>query len=523
MASLVLTLGASALAPSLGLGAFGNALLGTAAAIGGAYIDSLLFSGGKDTTYEGTSLDSLKVTSSTEGNAINRAYGRARLGGEIIWATDLEEVVQTETQSSGGKGGGAKTTTKTYVYYANFAVGICEGPGVYLNRIWADGNELDMSEFDFRFYTGTETQDPDSLIESIEGSGKAPAYRGLSYIVFERLELTDFGNRVPQLTFEIIRPSPARELEKAIRGVNLIPGSTEFGYEPDVMRKQATSTSGTVTSETYENMHQKQGVSDWQVSLDQMTNALPNIKSVCLVVSWFFDDLRCGQCQIKPKVEIRGKTTSPYSWAVAGLTRDTADLITQLTNEDGSEYAAYGGAPSDKSVINAIKDLKARGYEVMLYPFIMGDIPADNGLADPYGGDDQSVFPWRGRITCHPAAGQVDTVDQTSTAGDQVEAFLGTADASDFSVSGETVTYSGPNEWRYRRFILHMASLAEAAGGVTSFCIGSELVGLTTVRNTSTSYPFVDGLKDLAGEVRSIAGASTKIGYAADWSEYHSQ
>ncbi len=38
-----------------------------------------------------------------------------------------------------------------------------------------------------------------------EGADNAPAYRGLAYVVFERLPLADFGNRMPQLSFEVFR------------------------------------------------------------------------------------------------------------------------------------------------------------------------------------------------------------------------------------------------------------------------------------------------------------------------------
>ncbi|WP_296315853.1 hypothetical protein, partial [Pseudomonas sp.] len=69
---------------------------------------------------------------------------------------------------------------------------------------------------------------------------------------------------------------------------------------------------------------------------------------------------------------------------------------------------AYGGTPNDRSVVDAIVNLKARGLEVYLYPFIMMDVPDENGLPDPYGDEDgQAVYPWRGRVTCHPAPGEV--------------------------------------------------------------------------------------------------------------------
>nr|WP_321457182.1 glycoside hydrolase TIM-barrel-like domain-containing protein [uncultured Cohaesibacter sp.] len=522
MATLVLAAAAPAISGAFGFsaGSIGAGIIGSALTVAGAAIDNMLFAGGKDTHAYGPRLDSLQVTSSTEGAAINRAYGRARIGGQVIWATSLEEVATTTKQ--GGKGGGAKAKTTSYTYYANFAIGICEGSGVYLNRIFADGTEIDMSKIDFRFYDGSESQEPDSLIESVEGEGLAPAYRGLCYIVFDRLELTDYGNRIPQFTFEIIRPSPSRQLEKDIRGVNLIPGSTEFGYEPETVLKKELSSSGKVISEAWENVHQKQGASDLCVSLDQLQTVMPNIKSVCLVVAWFFDDLRCGNCTIRPKVEIRNKPTSPYNWRVAGLSRDTALLITQMSDDAGSQYPVYGGTPSDKSVIHAITELKTRGYEVMLYPFLMGDIPEGNGLDDPWGGLEQSVFPWRGRITCHPAAGQEGSPDQTSAAADQVGAFLGSASVSDFSISNETIIYSGAEDWGYRRFVLHLSNLAKAAGGVASLCIGSEMVNMTTIRDGKQSYPFVSGLKALAADVRTILGETVKIGYAADWSEYHS-
>ncbi|NBO21433.1 MAG: hypothetical protein EBU97_05820, partial [Rhodobacteraceae bacterium] len=57
-------------------------------------------------------------------------------------------------------------------------------------------------------------------------------------------------------------------------------------------------------------------------------------------------------------------------------------------------------------------------------------------------------------------------------------------------------------------------------GGVDSFLIGSELRGLTTARSGASSFPAVAALQTLAADCRAILGPGTKIGYAADWSEY---
>jgi hypothetical protein len=158
---------------------------------------------------------------------------------------------------------------------------------------------------------------------------------------------------------------------------------------------------------------------------------------------------------------------------------------------------------------------------VTLYPFILMDVPPGNGLADPYGGIEQAAFPWRGRITCHPAAGRPGSVDKTPAAADQVDAFFGEAQASDFAVSGGEVSYSGPiSDWGFNRFILHHAALAAAAGGVESVIIGSEMRGLTQIRSDAATYPAVSKLKALASQARALLGPNVKISYAADWSEY---
>ena len=58
------------------------------------------------------------------------------------------------------------------------------------------------------------------------------------------------------------------------------------------------------------------------------------------------------------------------------------------------------------------------------------------------------------------------------------------------------------------------------AGGVDAFLIGTEMPGLTTIRSGASTYPAVTAYKTLAADVSTMLGAGTKIGYAADWSEY---
>ncbi len=129
-----------------------------------------------------------------------------RTGGNIIWATDFREQINTSKQG-GGKGSAPKTTTTTYSYFASFATALCEGPIGGIGRIWADGKPFEVPGAIYRVHLGTETQTPDPHIETKDGVGNAPAYRGTAYIVFEDLALERFGNRLPQLSFEVFRPS----------------------------------------------------------------------------------------------------------------------------------------------------------------------------------------------------------------------------------------------------------------------------------------------------------------------------
>lgn len=342
---------------------------------------------------------------------------------------------------------------------------LCEGVITRLGRIWADGVELDLSNVTWRLYKGTKTQLPDSLISADLGALYAPAFRGVAYVVFQRLPLATFGNRVPQFSFEVYRS--VEGAEKDIRGVVIIPGSGEFVYATQPVQK--TILEG--VSEAV-NVHTLQGSTDWDVGIDQLQATLPNAHAASLVVSWFGTDLRAGACQIVPGVESATTQTEPLQWSVAGLGRTAAH---QISLRDGRP--AYGGTPSDQTVVAALRDLVARGFSVTLTPFVLMDVPSGNALPDPYGGSEQAAYPWRGRITCHPAPGVPGTPDKTSAAASEIAAFVGTAAPSHFTLSGDSVIYSGPSEWTYRRMVLHQAMLAKAAGGVSAFLIGSSCAG----------------------------------------------
>ncbi|MFT4149974.1 MAG: glycoside hydrolase TIM-barrel-like domain-containing protein [Paracoccaceae bacterium] len=505
----------SAAGAALGAG-FGGTVLGlSGAVIGravgatlGRVIDQKIMGLGSDAVEVGR-IDRFRVMGASEGSAIPRVWGRQRVSGQVIWATRFLE--HKNRQSSGGKGGARQTTT-TYSYTISLAVALCEGEIQRIGRIWADGAEIDPASLNLRLYRGTGDQLPDPRIEAVEGAGMAPAYRGIAYVVIEDMDVGPYGNRVPQLSFEVVRRAvEADDLAENVSGVCLIPGSGEYALATTPVHF-STGVGENVSA----NVHTVSGKTDFAVSLDQLREELPGCGAVSLVVSWFGSDLRCGDCDVRPKVERHDREGKPMVWRAGGVGRAQALAVPQL---DGAPV--YGGTPADASVMEAIRAIRAGGQEVTFYPFILMDQMGGNGLADPWSdAADQPVLPWRGRISLSVAPGRQGSPDRTTLAADEVAAFFGTASVTDFTVTAAGVGYDGADEWGYRRFVLHYAALCAAAGGVDSFCIGSEMRGLTQIRGAGDSFPAVDALRQLAADVRTILGPDVKIGYAADWSEY---
>ena len=124
-------------------------------------------------------LSDLTVQKSGYNEIIPILYGTNRIAGNIIWSTDIQEVQNSYiTSYKTGKGGkNVYQNNIEYYYYANIAIGICKGRVKELKRVWADTDLIDISKYNYRFYDGSEEQMPDSLIQSIQGVDKTPAYR----------------------------------------------------------------------------------------------------------------------------------------------------------------------------------------------------------------------------------------------------------------------------------------------------------------------------------------------------------
>lgn len=156
-------------------------------------------------------------------------FGADRLPGNVFWASPFEE--QSFTADD-----------KVYTYYTcNFAVGFCEGTIGAILRVWvgdklvinntqdvdvngvvspnSDGfvgaAQVDLLDEDSPFkqlpnadrtttisaFNGSETQIPLGVMAEVEGYENTPAYRGLSYLLFENFIA---NGTIPSITVEVL-------------------------------------------------------------------------------------------------------------------------------------------------------------------------------------------------------------------------------------------------------------------------------------------------------------------------------
>jgi len=236
-----------------------NAFWSGVALMAGNMIDQRVF--GKKTTVTAERMDSTQLQDSSYGNMIPIIFGIARTSGNIIFATSFVSHRHEDTQRSGGKGGGGgSSTTVYYTYSISLASAIGKGPIMGIRRLWVDGAEYTMTDesqarfnalclnissikinspdglieenvnqalntysgttytykrsnnttktFSARIYLGTDAQNPDSYMEATRGgAGSTPGYRGLAYMMLQDWDLSSFGNRIPQIQFEVITTS----------------------------------------------------------------------------------------------------------------------------------------------------------------------------------------------------------------------------------------------------------------------------------------------------------------------------
>ncbi|MEH6715318.1 phage tail protein [Parasphingorhabdus flavimaris] len=233
MATLLLSVAGSVIGGPIG---------GSVGALIGQQIDqNILF---RPKGREGPRLQDLAVQTSSYGSQIPRIFGKMRVAGTVIWATDLKE---TRNREGGGKG---RPSTTVYSYSASFAVALSSRRIRDVGRIWADGKIFRGAAGDFKtetqfaLHVGGEDQTLDGLMASAEGAGRTPAYRDYALAVFGDMDLTEYGNRIPSLTFEVIADDglvTIAELVTDMSGERIVlpPADTVIGFAAGGEDRQA--------------------------------------------------------------------------------------------------------------------------------------------------------------------------------------------------------------------------------------------------------------------------------------------
>lgn len=191
-----------------------------AAVVGVGIVGALLLglSSRQKTTMEYGKLSSRRWQGSEYGGDIPRIYGTVGIeGSQIIWLEHNKLKEKVKKKKSGGKGGGGGTVTKTYSYYATFALMLCQGEVAGVRRIWcgdkliynAGSDDLEtiiasnQAAKGWKLYRGTDDQLPDPRYEADVGVGNAPAFRGYTYIAFYDFALADYSNTLQAAQFKV--------------------------------------------------------------------------------------------------------------------------------------------------------------------------------------------------------------------------------------------------------------------------------------------------------------------------------
>jgi hypothetical protein len=147
--------------------------------------------------------ENLRINTSSYGQPIPLAWGKPRLSAQLIDYTDFTAVPHvTETESSGGKGGGGvKQENTSYTYTVAVDMLLCEGAITGVPKVWVGKNPpTSLGHYDLGLFTGTRPQTTWSYMDSNHPE-RALHYPGMAHIV----GVYDLGSdsSIPNFSFEV--------------------------------------------------------------------------------------------------------------------------------------------------------------------------------------------------------------------------------------------------------------------------------------------------------------------------------
>lgn len=151
-------------------------------------------------------LGALRVQQSSYGVTLPIVYGRTRIPGNLVWYGDFKAIAHTETQNSGGKGGGGvKQSQTSYTYEAAVVMALAEGPVSAIQSVWRGKERYSgagaLSQLGLALSTGTEGQAAWGYLTS-NHPAEAIGYSGTATVQGAAYQLSD-NAEVHNHNFEI--------------------------------------------------------------------------------------------------------------------------------------------------------------------------------------------------------------------------------------------------------------------------------------------------------------------------------
>jgi len=93
----------------------------------------------RQTPTDSGKFDDVRVTGSEYGTFIPRVFGKARLGGNVVWSTGIDHRI-VDVPSGGGKGIPQAPAQRQHFYFTDVGIQIARGEIVEFERVWADAD-----------------------------------------------------------------------------------------------------------------------------------------------------------------------------------------------------------------------------------------------------------------------------------------------------------------------------------------------------------------------------------------------
>lgn len=159
--------------------------------------------GGQNIHTEEPKVLSLRINQSAYGTAKARVWGKARVPANMLWYGNFTAIPHTDTQQTGGKGGGKTTTSNTsYTYTAAFVLGLATGQIAGVGKVWKDKSVTDINALGLTFKSGQLRQAAWSYLATNVPS-QAVTYSGIAYVAASSFDLGTSSDQ-PNLSFEVL-------------------------------------------------------------------------------------------------------------------------------------------------------------------------------------------------------------------------------------------------------------------------------------------------------------------------------